>query len=232
MIVTGAEVEVLGLSVRVALAGVGVSLVPGVACAWVLARGRFPGKVALDAVVHRPLVVPPVAIGYVLLLVLGRGSALGAFLHGTAGIDVAFTWKAAAIASGVVGFPLLVRPIRLAMEMVDRDQEESARALGASRLRVLATITLPLSMPGVLAGVVLALARSMGEFGATITFAGNIPGQSRTLPLAIYTQMQTPDGDAAALRLVLISVGVSLLALLGAELLGRRMRGGRDRLWA
>lgn len=229
---SGAELEVLGLSLRVALVGVGVALVPGIACAWVLARGRFGGRWALDALVHLPLVVPPVVVGYALLMTLGRGSVVGGFLHERMGIDVAFTWKAAAIASGVVGFPLLVRPIRLAMELVDREQEDSARALGASRWRVFMSITLPLSSRGVLAGLVMALARSMGEFGATIAFAGNIPGQSRTLPLAIYTLMQTPGGEGAVLRLVGLSIGVSVAALVGSEVLVRRAGWGRDRLWA
>lgn len=229
---SGAELEVLGLSLRVALVGVGVALVPGIACAWVLARGRFGGRWALDALVHLPLVVPPVVVGYALLMTLGRGSVVGGFLYERMGIDVAFTWKAAAIASGVVGFPLLVRPIRLAMELVDREQEDSARALGASRWRVFMSITLPLSSRGVLAGLVMALARSMGEFGATIAFAGNIPGQSRTLPLAIYTLMQTPGGEGAVLRLVGLSIGVSVAALVGSEVLVRRAGWGRDRLWA
>lgn len=229
---SGAELEVLGLSLRVALVGVGVALVPGIACAWVLARGRFGGRWALDALVHLPLVVPPVVVGYALLMTLGRGSVVGGFLYERMGIDVAFTWKAAAIASGVVGFPLLVRPIRLAMELVDREQEDSARALGASRWRVFMSITLPLSSRGVLAGLVMALARSMGEFGATIAFAGNIPGQSRTLPLAIYTLMQTPGGEGAVLRLVGLSIGVSVAALVGSEVLVRRAGWWRDRLWA
>lgn len=229
---TSAELEVLGLSLRVALVGVGATLIPGIACAWALARGRFRGRWALDVLVHLPLMLPPVVVGYALLMALGRGSVAGGFLHERLGIDVAFTWKAAAIASGVVGFPLLVRPIRLAMELVDREQEDSARALGASRWRVFMAITLPLSARGVVAGLVLALARSLGEFGATITFAGNIPGQSRTLPLAIYTLLQTPGGDAAALRLVGISVGVSVAALVGSEVLARRAGRGRDRLWA
>ena len=181
---------------------------------------------------HLPLVVPPVVVGYALLMTLGRGSVVGGFLYERMGIDVAFTWKAAAIASGVVGFPLLVRPIRLAMELVDREQEDSARALGASRWRVFMSITLPLSSRGVLAGLVMALARSMGEFGATIAFAGNIPGQSRTLPLAIYTLMQTPGGEGAVLRLVGLSIGVSVAALVGSEVLVRRAGWGRDRLWA
>jgi molybdate transport system permease protein len=198
-------------------------LIPAVACAWVLARKRFPGKVLVDAAVHLPLVLPPVVVGYLLLVVLGRRGMLGAWLYDGLGIDIAFTWRAAAIAAAVMGFPLMVRGVRLAIELVDVRIEDAARTLGAGPWRVFWTITLPLSLPGLLAGVVMAFARSLGEFGATITFAGNIEGQTRTLPVAIFTLTQTPGGDAPALRLVVISVLMSVAALVASELLARRI---------
>jgi molybdate transport system permease protein len=198
--------------------------VPGVAVAWLLARREFRGKVLLDALVHLPLVLPPVVVGYLLLLALGRRGWLGRWLHDALGVDVAFTWKAAALAAAVMGFPLLVRSVRLAIELVDVRLEQAARTLGAGPLRLFWTVTLPLAYPGLVTGAVLAFARSLGEFGATITFAGNIEGVSRTLPVAIYTSMQTPGGDASALRLVLISLAVSLAALLCSELMARRVR--------
>lgn len=216
------EWSALLLSLEVAACGVGLSIPPGIACAWLLARTRFVGRPILDALVHLPLVLPPVAVGYLLLLLLGRRGMLGGWLH-SAGFDIAFTWKAAAIAAGVMGFPLLVRSARLAIEMTDVKIEDAARTLGAGRWRVLLTITLPLAAPGVLAGIVLAFARSLGEFGATITFAGNIAGQTRTLPAAMYTFMQTPGGDPAAIRLVCISLALSVAALIASELLTRRL---------
>ncbi|MHC5114318.1 MAG: molybdate ABC transporter permease subunit [Planctomycetota bacterium] len=211
---TDAEWTALWLSAEVALWAVAVSVVPGVLCAWVLARGRFRGKALLDAIVHLPLVLPPVVTGYALLLLLGRG-----------GLDlgIAFTRTAAVIAAAVMGFPLLVRASRLGIEMVDRGLEDAARTLGAGRWRRLVTITVPLALPGILTGVVLALARGLGEFGATITFAGNFAGETRTLPLAVYTFTQTPGGDGPALRLVAISVVLSLAALLASEVLARRV---------
>jgi molybdate transport system permease protein len=221
---TAEEWSALWLSLRVSLWSVAIMLLPGVGLAWLLARRRFPGKIILDALVHLPLVLPPVVVGYVLLALLGRRGIIGAWLHESLGIDLAFTWKAAAIAAAVMGFPLLVRSARLAMELVDVRIEQAARTLGASPLRVFLTITLPLSLPGLLTGVILAFARSLGEFGATITFAGNIEGATRTLPVAIFTYTQVPGGDAPALRLVLISFALSLVALVGSELIARRMR--------
>ncbi len=220
---TPEEWSALLLSLRVSGCSVLIMLVPGVGCAWLLARKRFPGKVLVDALIHLPLVVPPVVVGYLLLLSLGRRGWLGRWLHDGLGIEVAFTPKAAAIAAAVMGFPLLVRAVRLAMELVDIRIEQAARTLGASPWRVFLTITLPLSLPGVVAGVMLAFARSLGEFGATITFAGNIEGVTRTLPLAVYTYTQVPGGDAPAMRLVLISIGLALAALVASELLARRI---------
>lgn len=219
-----AEWTALLLSLRVAAVSVALMLVPGVACAWVLARTRFRGQAILDTAIHLPLVLPPVVVGYLLLAGLGRSSWFGGWLHATFGVDIAFTTKAAAIAAAVMGFPLLVRSTRLAMELVDERLEDAARTLGASPWRVFRTITLPLAIPGVVTGVVLAFARSLGEFGATIVFAGNIEGRTRTVSTAIYTALQTPGGDAAAWRLVLVSVMVSFAALLVSESLARAAR--------
>ncbi|HWB19416.1 MAG TPA: molybdate ABC transporter permease subunit, partial [Phycisphaerales bacterium] len=191
--------------------------------AWLLARKSFVGKTLLDAIVHLPLVLPPVVVGYVLLLTFGRRGWLGAWMYEHLGVELAFTWKAAAIASAVMGFPLMVRAVRLSIENVDTRIEQAARTLGASPWRVLFTITLPLALPGVLAGVVLAFARGLGEFGATITFAGNIEGSTRTLPSAIYTYSQVPDGDESCVRLVIISIIISLIALMASEILARRI---------
>lgn len=216
------EWSALTLSLRVSLYSVALMLLPGIALAWLLARRRFWGKLLVDALVHMPLVLPPVVVGHLLLVSLGRRGWLGHWLYNW-GFEVAFTWRAAAIAAAVMGFPLLVRSTRLAIELVDTRIEQAARTLGASPLRVFLTITLPLALPGALAGVLLAFARSLGEFGATITFAGNIEGVTRTLPVAIYTYSQTPGGDAAAMRLVWISLGLSLAALLASEWLARRI---------
>jgi len=218
------EWTALWLSLRVAGWSVALMSVPGVLLAWLLARTRFRGKVLLDALIHLPLVLPPVVVGYLLLLTLGRRSWIGRWLHDSFGIDIAFTWKAAALASAIMGFPLLVRSVRLAIDMVDIRLEQAAGTLGAGPLAVFWTITLPLSLPGLLVGMVLAFARGLGEFGATITFAGNIEGVSRTLPVAIYTSMQVPGGDTSAMRLVLVSISLSLGALLASELMARRIR--------
>lgn len=220
---TAEEWSALLLSLRVSIWSVAFTLLPGIACAWLLARKKFPGKGLVDALIHLPLVLPPVVVGYLLLLSLGRRGWVGSWLYDHWGIEVAFTWKAAAIASAVMGFPLLVRAIRLAIELVDVRIEQAARTLGSGPWRVFLTITLPMSLPGVLAGVVLAFARSLGEFGATITFAGNIEGVTRTLPVAIFTYTQAPGGDAPAMRLVAISIVLSLAALIASELLARRI---------
>lgn len=216
------ELAVIILSLQVAVCGVAIMLAPAVGVAWVLARKQFWGKSLLDGLVHVPLVLPPVAVGYGLLLLLGRNSTIGGRLH-AAGIDLAFTWKAAAIAAGVMAFPLMVRSIRLAMELVDRRIEQAAATLGAAPARVFCRVTLPLAAPGIAAGVILGFAKSLGEFGATITFAGNIKGTTRTIPSAIYSYSQTPGGDSPALRLMAISLAISLLALVGSQFVSRRI---------
>jgi molybdate transport system permease protein len=182
----------------------------------------FPGRSLLDGLVHLPLVIPPVVTGYLLLLLFGRKGPIGAFLDRTFGIVFAFNWTGAALASAVMGFPLMVRAIRLSLEAVDRRLEDAAATLGSSRAHVLATITLPLMLPGILAGIVLAFARGLGEFGATITFVGNIPGVTQTIPTAIYTYTQVPGGDVGAMRLTVISIVIAFAALLVSDLLARR----------
>ncbi|MDP7539381.1 MAG: molybdate ABC transporter permease subunit [Alphaproteobacteria bacterium] len=218
------EWQAIRLSLQVAFLSVSVSLPLGILFAWVLARRRFPGKTLLDGIIHLPLVLPPVVVGYALLLLFGRNGALGAPLHDWFGVTIAFTWQGAAVAAAVMGFPLMVRAIRLSLETMDRGLEDAARTLGAGRVAVFRTITLPLIAPGVLTGVILAFARSLGEFGATITFVSNIPDETRTLPIALYTYTQVPGGDAQALRLAAIAVVLALAALLGSEILARRMR--------
>ncbi len=220
---TPLEIEALGLSLRVAVVSVICSLPFGLAAAWLLARRSFPGKSLVDGVIHLPLVVPPVVVGYVLLVALGRRGVIGGWLYDSFGVTIAFTWKGAAIAAAVMAFPLMVRAMRLSLEAVDRRLEAAARTLGAGKARVFVTITLPLMAPGILAGVVLAFARALGEFGATITFVSNIPGETRTLPIALYTLTQTPDGEAAAARLAVISVGLALAAIVASEWIARRM---------
>jgi molybdate transport system permease protein len=219
---TPEEQEVLLLSLRVAFWSVALSLPFAVAVAYALARASFPGKTLFDAVVHLPLVLPPVVVGYFLLLVFGRRGPVGSLLDDWFGIVLVFRWTGAALAAGIMGFPLMVRAIRLSFEAVDRKLEAAASTLGAGRAAVFATVTLPLALPGVLTGMLLSFARSLGEFGATITFVSNIPGETRTLPLAIYTYTQVPAGDAAALRLSLIAVTLSLAALFVSEIMVRR----------
>jgi len=217
------ELAAVRLSLRVAFWAVVASLPVGIVLAMILARGRFWGKTLLEVFVYLPLVLPPVVTGYALLLLFGRRGFLGSFLGDRLGIVLAFRWTGAAVASAVMAFPLLVRAIRLSVEAVDRRLEEAAGTLGANPLWVFATVTLPLILPGILAGAVLAFARSLGEFGATITFVSNIPGETQTLPSAIYTFIQVPGGESGALRLSAIAVAVSVLALLFAEVLGRRI---------
>ena len=217
-----AEWTAVTLSLKVATIGTLASLPIGVFVAHVLARRRFPGKILLEGLVHLPLVLPPVVTGYLLLLLFGRQGPLGAFLAETFGIEFAFRWTGAALAAAVMGFPLLVRSIRLAIEGVDRRLERAAGSLGAPPLAVFFTVTLPLALPGLLAGAVLAFAKALGEFGATITFVSNIPGETQTIAGAIYGYTQNPDGDAGALRLSLVAVAIALLALLASELLARR----------
>ncbi|MCW9032723.1 MAG: molybdate ABC transporter permease subunit [Rhodospirillales bacterium] len=223
------EIEAISLSLRVAFWSVLLSLPFGIGIAWILARTTFPGKSLINGLVHLPLILPPVVVGYVLLLLLGRRGPVGAWLYEVFDITIAFTWKGAAIASAVMAFPLMVRAIRLSVENVDIKLEAAARTLGASPLKVFWTITLPLTAPGILTGTILAFARSLGEFGATITFVSNIPGETRTLPLAVFSQVQVPGGDDGALRLVIISVILAMIALLGSEVIARKIsRGMRE----
>jgi len=223
MSLTPFELAALELSLRVGLASTLCSLPFGLAVAWLLARCRFPGRTLLDVVVHMPLVLPPVVVGYSLLSLFGRRGVVGAWLFNTLGVTLAFDWKGAALASAVMAFPLLVRAIRLSLETVDRRLEAAALTLGAGRARVFFTITLPLTAPGLLAGAILGFARSIGEFGATISFVSNLPGITQTLPLAFFSLIQQPGGDAAAFRLTVISLAVALTALLASELLSRRL---------
>ena len=218
------ELEALTLSLRVALWSVLTSLPAGLLVAWLLARREFIGKSALNAVVHLPLVLPPVVVGYLLLMLLGREGPLGRLLYDLFGVGLPFTWEGAALAAAVMAVPLMVRAMRLSLEGVDRRLEAAARTLGARPIGVFLTITLPLMAPGIVVGALLGFARSLGEFGATITFAANIPGETRTLPLALYTLTQTPGGEDAALRLAAISVALSLAALAASEYAARRLR--------
>ncbi len=222
--VSSAELEALRLSLEVATRSVAFSLPLAVLAAWILTRARFPGRTLLDAFVHLPLVLPPVAVGYVLLLLLGARAPLGGWLRSYFGIQLPFTTAGAALATAVMTFPLMVRAIRLSLENVDRGLEAAARTLGARAWDRFLTISLPLMLPGILAGAVTAFAAGLGEFGAVITFAANIPGVTRTLPLALYTAMQSPDGEPLALRLAILSFALGLAGLLGAEFLVRRVR--------
>jgi len=225
------EFTALLLSLRVAVVSVLVCLPFGLGAAWLLARVEFFGKVAIDALFYLPLVVPPVVVGYLLLVLFGRSGPLGSWLFDQFGISIAFTWKGAAIAAAVMAFPLMVRAMRLSLENVDHRLEAAARTLGASRLRVFVTITLPLMAPGIMVGIILAFARALGEFGATITFVSNIPGETQTLPLALYSLAQTPNGETGAMRLAMISIIVALIALIISEWLARRIdrRRGANR---
>lgn len=223
---TPEEWEVVHLSLLVGGMAIALTLPVAFALAWLLARGRFPGKVLLDGIVHLPLVLPPVVTGWLLLMAFSPHGALGEPLERWFGVSVLFRWTGAAIAAAVMALPLMVRAIRLSIEAVDRRLENAARTLGAGRMRVFATITLPLALPGVLAGAVLGFARALGEFGATITFVSNIPGETRTLPIAIYSALQIPGGDAQVWRLAAMSVALSLIALIAAEGLARRRGGG------
>ena len=224
---TAEEWTAVRLSLLVAVTAMAASLPPGIAVAWLLARGRFWGKSLVDTLVHLPLIMPPVVTGYLLLILFGRRGPIGEFLDQAFGIVFAFRWTGAALACAVMGFPLMVRAIRLSIEAVDTRLESAAGTLGANPLWIFATITLPLCLPGVIAGAILSFAKSMGEFGATITFVSNIPGETQTLPSAIYTFTQVPGGDAGALRLTAISIAISMLALLGSELLARRIGARR-----
>ncbi|TPL03377.1 MULTISPECIES: molybdate ABC transporter permease subunit [unclassified Mesorhizobium] len=217
------EWNAVRLSIKVATVAMIASLPPGILIALLLARGRFWGKTLLNGLVHLPLILPPVVTGYLLLLTFGRRGPAGAFLAEHFGIVFSFRWTGAALACGVMGFPLMVRAIRLSIEAVDRRIEAAAGTLGANPLWVFATITLPLILPGLIAGAILSFAKAMGEFGATITFVSNIPNETQTLPSAIYTFTQVPGGDEGALRLTLISIVISMVALIASEVLARRV---------
>ena len=210
------------LSLRIAIVATVVALPFGIAVAWLLARKDFWGKSLLDGIVHLPLVLPPVVTGYLLLISFGRRGPIGAFLDEHFGIVFSFRWTGAALACGVMAFPLLVRAIRLSFEAIDRRLEDAAATLGASPLRAFLTVTLPLALPGVIAGMVLCFAKALGEFGATITFVSNIPGETQTISAAIYTLTQVPGGDAAAVRLVVVAIVISLAALIASEWFARR----------
>jgi molybdate transport system permease protein len=217
------EWQAVRLSLEVATRSVAVSLVPAVAVAWLLARGRFPGRMLLDALVHLPLVVPPVVVGWALLMLLGIRGPIGGPLHDWFGVRLVFTTEGAALATAVMSFPLIVRAVRLGIEGIDPGLEAAARTLGAGPVDRFLTVSLPLMAPGILAGAVTAFAAGLGEFGAVITFASNIPGETQTLPLAIYAATQTPGGEAMAARLAAISFALAIVGLLGAELIARRM---------
>jgi molybdate transport system permease protein len=219
---TPAEWVAVALSLRIAVVATVFALPFGIAVGWLLARKEFWGKTIVDGIVFLPLVLPPVVTGYLLLIWFGRKAPIGAFLDHYFGIVFSFRWTGAALACGIMGFPLMVRPIRLALEAIDRKLEDAAATLGADRFWVFLTVTLPLALPGIIAGVVLCFARALGEFGATITFVSNIPGETQTISAAIYTLTQVPGGDAAAGRLVLIAIALAFAALVASEWLARR----------
>jgi molybdate transport system permease protein len=220
--ISPAEWTAIALSLRVAVVATLIATPFGVAVAWLLARRDFWGKSLLDALIHLPLVLPPVVTGYLLLLTFGRRGLIGEWLADHLGIVFAFRWTGAALACGIMSFPLLVRPIRLSIEAIDRKLEQAASTLGAAPWRVFLNVTLPLALPGILAGMVMGFAKALGEFGATITFVSNIPGETQTISSAIYALIQTPDGDAAALRLVIISAVLAIVALIASEVFARR----------
>lgn len=222
--ITAIEEEAVLLSLRVAAWAVLFSLPAGIAVAWLLARRRFVGRTILDVMVHLPLVMPPVVVGYLLLVVLGRRGVIGGWVFDNFGMTLGFSWQGAAVASAIMGFPLMVRAVRLSLEAVDTRLEAAARTLGAGPVGVFLTITLPLTAPGILVGTILSFARSLGEFGATITFVSSIPGETRTLPIALYGLAQVPGGEEAAARIVVISLVLAFAALLASELVARRIR--------
>ena len=218
------ELEAIQLSLKVSLWAVAISLPFGVAVAWVLARCEFPGKSLFDALIHVPLVVPPVVIGYLLLVLLGRKGAIGGWLYDSFGITVAFSWQGAAVAAAVMAFPLMVRAIRLSIEAIDTRLEQAARTLGAGPIDVFFSITLPLTGSGIVVGVILAFARALGEFGATITFVSAIPGETTTLPVALYGLAQVPGQEGSAIRLVILSIVIAFAAMFVSEVIARRVR--------
>ncbi|MGB0575415.1 MAG: molybdate ABC transporter permease subunit [Alphaproteobacteria bacterium] len=223
-IFTPLEIEAIWLSLKISVWAMLWSMPLALGTAWILARCDFPGKFLFDGIIHLPLVLPPVVIGYVLLVTMGRQGFIGKFLNDVFGITFAFSWRGAAVAAGIMAFPLIVRAIRLSLEAVDQRLEAAARTLGANPVSVFLTVTLPLTLPGIIVGGILGFARCLGEFGATITFVSNIPGETRTLPIALYAFSQVPGGEEAAFRIVVISVVIALLALAGSEILARRMQ--------
>lgn len=218
------EIEAVQLSLKVSLWAVAISLPLGIAVAWVLARCEFPGKSLFDALIHVPLVVPPVVIGYLLLVLLGRNGAVGGWLYDTFGLTVAFSWQGAAVAAAVMAFPLMVRAIRLSIEAIDTRLEQAARTLGAGPLDVFFSVTLPLTGSGIVVGIILAFARALGEFGATITFVSAIPGETTTLPVALYGLAQVPGQEGSAIRLVVLSIVIAFAAMFVSEVIARRVR--------
>ena len=222
MLLSPEEWQALRLSAKVALCATALCLPAGIALAWLLARRNFAGKFLVDALVQLPMVLPPVVPGYLLLLLLGTQGPIGGWLQAQFGIVLAFTWKGAVIASAVMAFPLIVQPVRLAFRQIDLRLEQAASTLGAAPWRVFFSISLPLATPGVIAGALLCFSRSLGEFGATMAFVGNIPGETRTLPLAIYSFTHVPGGEAAAMRLSLLSIALAVAALLVSHFLTRR----------
>lgn len=216
------EVAALLLSLKVSSVAVLFSLPAGILCAWILARTEFPGKSLFDSIIHLPLVLPPVVIGYILLISMGRQGSIGSVLYDWFGLSFSFSWRGAALAAAIVSFPLMVRAIRQSFESVDIRLEQAARTLGSSRLRVFFTITLPLTVPGIVSGMVLAFARSLGEFGSTITFVSNIPGETRTIPLAMYSFIQTPGAEHEAARLCVIAIVIAALSLIVSQWLAKK----------
>ncbi|MCB4862812.1 MULTISPECIES: molybdate ABC transporter permease subunit [Sphingobium] len=227
MILSADEWGIVALSLRVSLVAVGLMLPVAFTFAWLLARSRFPGKLLVDALIHLPLVVPPVVTGWLLLLLFGANGPLGRLFEQMLGVSFMFRWTGAALASAIMAMPLMVRAMRLSIEGIDHRLEQAAQTLGAGRWRVFLTISLPLSLPGIVAGLVLGFARSIGEFGATITFVSDVPGETRTLPIAIYSALQMPGAESAVTRLAIISIMLSLAALVASEALARRASGGR-----
>lgn len=224
MHLTAGEIDAISLSIRVGIWSVVAGLIPAIALAHVLARFSFRGKAILDALVHLPLVVPPVVTGYLLVITLGRHTLIGGFLQ-KIGLKFAFNWKGAVVAALVMSFPLMVRSIRISIEAVDRRLEDAARTLGAGSFRIFVTITLPLSIPGIISGAILGFARSLGEFGATVTFVANIPGETQTLPLALYAYTQTPGSEMMAARLCIVSIAIAVAALAASEIISRNRYG-------
>ena len=220
---TPIEIDAFYLTIKVAFFSIVICLPTGITTAFILSRYSFPGKWLLDAVVHLPLVMPPVVVGYILLILLGKRGVIGEWLFQSFDITIAFSWKGAAIASAVMAFPLMVRAVRLSLDSIDRGLEAAAKTMGATKLRIFLTITLPLSLPGILAGTILAFARSLGEFGATITFVSNIPGETQTLPLALYNFTQIPGDQTPAIRLLIISLVIAFGALIASDVLARRV---------